>query len=245
MAGLAASRCVSEPDTDHPVEAVPIMKNNLALYSDQIIPENAKVDRRLLRLIGNDYPRIGFIPSSSDPQRFFFQQRQAYYATLGVSLDVYYELGDEYQPDKLSELLSCDAIHLSGGNTFIFLYWLRQRGMMEVLRQYAANGGVLIGTSAGAMLLTRAIATAGICNMDQNLPDLTDLSALGLVGFEFFPHANQFEQAEQELLEYSAERPGLTIYACRDGDGIIVDAGQVELIGDVIGMRNGEILTYR
>ena len=93
-------------------------------------------------------------------RRISFSAEAAYYAALGASLDVYYDLDQEYQPDQLGVLLSCDAVHLSGGNTFTFLYRLRQRGMIEVLQQYAANGGVLIGTSAGAMLLTRAIATA-------------------------------------------------------------------------------------
>ena len=48
--------------------------------------------------------------------------------------------------------MGCDAIHLTGGNTFQFSYWLRERGLDAELKRYAKAGGVLIGVSAGAIL---------------------------------------------------------------------------------------------
>jgi len=36
----------------------------LALYSDQVIPRNAAVDKRVLRLIGVTNPRVGYVSSA-------------------------------------------------------------------------------------------------------------------------------------------------------------------------------------
>ena len=125
----------------------------LVLYSDQEIPENARIDRRMLALIDKPHPLVGYIPSSADPDRKWFKIKQAYYAAIGVTLTNYFELDDHFEPDALASLIQCDAIHLSGGNTYHFLYWLRRRGMLEVLRNYVKNGGVLIGNSAGSILM--------------------------------------------------------------------------------------------
>ncbi len=105
------------------------MNRKLVLYSDQIIPETAAIDQRMLNLIGKTNPTIGYIPSSSDPERLFFNQICAYYAALGASVEVYFELDAFFSEGALPALLSCDAIHLSGGNTFYFLHWLKQRAM--------------------------------------------------------------------------------------------------------------------
>ena len=52
----------------------------LVLYSDQIPHATDSIDRELLALLGRPNPMIGYIPSSSDPQRKYHEERRAYYA---------------------------------------------------------------------------------------------------------------------------------------------------------------------
>ena len=209
------------------------MIRKLVLYSDQVIPENTKVDQRLLSLIGKQNPTIGYIPSSSDPERIWFKQKQLYYEALGLNLSVYFEIDADYEPEKVNWLWACDAIHLSGGNTYHFLYWLRARGLVVPLREYVAKGGILIGTSAGAILMTPEIGTASLCG-DASLAGepMADLSALGLVDFGFLPHINQVDSAATLLPEYSRKHHRV-IYGCQDGDGIVVNGEQIEYLGDI------------
>jgi dipeptidase E len=209
------------------------MIRKLVLYSDQVIPENTKVDQRLLSLMGKQHPTIGYIPSSSDPERIWFKQKQLYYEALGLNLSVYFEIDTDYEPEKLNWLLTCDAVHLSGGNTYHFLYWLRARGLVVPLREYVAKGGILIGTSAGAILMTPEIGTASLCG-DASLAGepMADLSALGLVDFGFLPHINQVDSAATLLQEYSLKYQRV-IYGCQDGDGLVVNGEQIEYLGDI------------
>ncbi len=125
----------------------------LVLYSDQVIAANQEVDWYLLQLLGTTAARIGYISSSSDPQRQYFTVKQQYYQQYGLELALYVELDVAYKTDLLAPLFACDAIHLSGGNTYYFLSWLQQRGLMERLQHYALHQGVLIGISAGAILM--------------------------------------------------------------------------------------------
>jgi dipeptidase E len=213
----------------------------LALYCDQVIPENYKLNQRLLTLFHTPRPNIGYIPSASDPDGQYCQDRKTYYSALGIDVVVSCELDNHYQPENFARMLQCDGIHLSGGNTFHFLYWLKQRGLLQDLRRFVVRGGVLIGASAGAILMTPEISSTAFCE-DAPLPgeELADLVALNLLDFAFFPHINVFPEHERQLLEYSRQH-AFPIYGCADGDGIIVEDERIEFFGRVKKAENGTL----
>ncbi|SFB09732.1 dipeptidase E [Rhizobium sp. NFR07] len=213
---------------------------NLALYSDQIIPENSAIDARLIALlqsqgVGN---HIGYVASGPDPSRRFFTERQAYYRRIGLDLSLFHDLDAEPDVSDMDALFACDAIHLSGGHTGGFLARLKRAGMVGPLKEWATRGGVLIGTSAGAILMTPTIAVDALFS-DGKPEDVVDGEALNLLPFEFFPHLNGKPNFLPDLVRYSRHtlRP---IIACNDGDGLVVSQGQVELIGNPLWIANGE-----
>ena len=212
----------------------------LVLYSDQIVPGTEKVDQELVALLGKANPTIGYIPCSTNPQRDrYYEERRVYYARLGMTMPVYFALDEGYDPHRLQALLACDAVHLTGGNTYYFLHWLRKRDMLATLRQYVARGGVLIGVSAGAILMTPDIATASLCG-DVSLEGETDDSALHLVDFAFVPHLGEIPSDLAAIQAHSRVRQ-VVLYACRDGDGVVVVDDEVKCIGDVTVIVNGEL----
>jgi dipeptidase E len=201
----------------------------LALFSDdQEVHANEAMNERLLRLIGRPRAQIGYIPEASDPARVVFDRKRECYAQMGAELSVYFD-EDASERERMA-LLSCDAIHLSGGNTFTFLYWLRERGLLPMLRRYVAAGGVLVGVSAGAILMTPSVRSSSLCG-DPPDERLTDYAALGLVDFHFWPH---FDPACQLNGEQSALAESLPkLHACPGGAGIIVEGDAVELFGPI------------
>lgn len=145
---------------------------------------------------------------------------------------LYVELDVAYDPDLLEPLFACDAIHLSGGNTYYFLYWLQQRGLQERLRHYANHQGVLIGTSAGAIIMTPKISSAQLCG-DAPYPLLTTDQGLNLVDFAFAPHVQDTPEDSARMQSY-ADQQKRVLYGCHDGDGIIVAGDTVTMVGNVI-----------
>jgi dipeptidase E len=204
----------------------------LVLYSDQIPELRNTADKELKKLFNKATPKIGFIPSASDPERRYFNDRKAFYAEIGMDLAVYFELDIKWEPDKLKALLDCDAIHLSGGNTYYFLAWIRKRKMIPALVQYVAKGGVLIGVSAGSILMTPDISTSSLCG-DELIPGETDFTGLGLVGFCFAPHFGTRDVTLGILKKYSRQKKTI-IYAAKDTGAIIVQENEIKCIGDVI-----------
>jgi dipeptidase E len=216
---------------------------NLAFYCDQIIPENGAIDERLLAIIRSNGPgrRIGYIPSGPEPDRRFFRERGEYYARYGLDLRIFYDPDETHAEDAEAELFRCDAIHLVGGHTARFLARLKRSGLIASLRNWAHDGGVLIGTSAGAIIMTPTIATDALFTGDAPEDMMTE-AALDLVPFEFFPHLDSRPTFLPELIRYSrfTSRP---ILACNDGDGLVVSQDRLECIGQPLWIANGEART--
>lgn len=219
-----------------PPGAVP----RLVLYSDQFHPASQRLDAYIFELTGIRRPRLGYIPANADPARRYYTEQAHYYRRYGLALEPYFELDLRYRPELLPELLSAEAIHLTGGNTFYFLKWLKSRDFAAHLRQYAAEGGVLVGVSAGAILMTPDVTPGQLCG-DRLVSDLPDWQGLALVDFHFLPHLERFPDPATLLGEYSA-RKACTVYGCPDGSGLVVCGGQVIPVGEVVCFRRGERL---
>src|SRR5262249_36495004 len=142
---------------------------------------------------------------------------------------------------ELRRALSSDIIYLAGGNTFYFLKHLRKAGLIGPLREFAARGGVLAGLSAGALIMSPNIGLAGYPHFDsdENEVGLSNLSALDLVGLEFFPHYEDSPRLARALAAYSHRVPH-PVYACRDGGGIVVDGEKFEVLGRADVFYRGE-----
>lgn len=203
------------------------------LYSDQIIKENRKIDYELLRLLNKKNPSIGYIPSCSDLTRKYFNPKVQYYNELGISNIQYFDLDKEYDETKINDIFQSDAIHLSGGNTFYFLYLLKKRNLVKSLQLYVDQGGMLIGISAGSIILSKTIDMAQFG--DEDIVGIEDRSSLGIVDFQFMPHWSDDESIKylKVLKDYSKVKK-TTIYACNDGDGIVIDGDDIKFIGNVI-----------
>lgn len=205
---------------------------NLILYSDQTYPDCSAIDRRLVGLLkaqgtGN---RLAYVASGPEPDRSFFHSAQAYYGRSGLDLQQFFDLDEPHSPEDIAALFASDAIHLSGGHTGDFLDRLKRSGMLAPLRNWALSGGILIGISAGAILMSATIATDALF-IGRRPQDIADGAALNLAPFEFFPHLDDDDAYLPALLRYSTHtaRP---IVACDDSDGIVVTGRRVECLGN-------------
>lgn len=204
----------------------------IVLYSD-LIKEDRKLDYELLRVLNKKNPSIAYLRGTSDVTGKYFNYVVEYYKDLGISNVNYFDLDKEYDKLKVSQIFSYDAIHLSGGSTFRFLNLLKQSNLLDLLKSYVESGKVLIGVSAGSIITTKSIDTSQY--LEDDTVGLEDRSSLGIVDFDFMPHWNneQSEKSLESLKEYS-KLNNRTVYACKDGDGIVIEGEDVKFIGDIM-----------
>ncbi|MEI6834847.1 MAG: Type 1 glutamine amidotransferase-like domain-containing protein [bacterium] len=204
--------------------------SQILLYSDFRPGLSRLMDDELLRLLAGTSCRVGYIPSESDLKRRYFDKICERYEDIGITDVIYFDLGQEFSKENIPDLMSCDVIHLSGGDPEKFLNLVRQRSFTEHLKTFLKKGGFLAGISAGAMILTPSL---GLLDVDSKKnPTAKPRPALSMVNFEFYPHFKEDDVTKRALASYARARQ-TRVYACDDDGGLVVHQGQVTTIGRV------------
>ncbi len=195
-------------------------------------PLDESLREALAREILKRGTKVAYI--SSSPQtgdQPYYQSTIADYTAISPDIRIdYFDLSDAFTDEMLAGLSSYAAIYLSGGNTFTFMDSARKRGLQTLLEQHLANGGVLVGASAGSIMCTPSIELAKFG--DENEVGMIDFSGFGFVDFEFHPHFTGDQYEHMHLTEYQRTH-GREIYTCKDGAGLHVSDLGVEAFGSV------------
>lgn len=201
---------------------------NIVIFSS--FTPNKKICARMQKKLPND-AKIGYIPAGIHDK---FSALHAGYelwwaGKMGFKDAVYFPIGTYYNEKGLAELLSCDAIAISGGNTFELLLMLQIRGLIPILRKYCEDGGILMGASAGGIVMCPKIRIAGFA--DPNYFGLKDLNSLGLVDFEVKPHWQTWAAYKGMFLNYKKQYGVNRLYGLSDGQAIWVTDNGVRFYG--------------
>ncbi len=212
----------------------------LIFYSKWGISEAERIDLEFVNLLKDKKSQIGYV-LFADKQQVYFKQFKDYYRRYGLRNFYCFNL-EEVSPETTAILFRSRAIFLPGGNSYSFLYLLRKKRFFLLLRKYADKGGILVGMSAGAIIMTPNINLASIprFNSDKNEVNLKNLKALGLVKFEFSPHFKENGAYIKEVLNYSKKTKNI-VYACPDGSGIKIDNGKMVFINKIFRFQKGKL----
>ncbi|MCZ8518491.1 MULTISPECIES: Type 1 glutamine amidotransferase-like domain-containing protein [Paenibacillus] len=147
-------------------------------------------------------------------------------------LDVQYE-----SPNILWEY---DVIYINGGNPFFLLLWLYKSNAIETLRNVALRDKIIIGTSAGAMVLADSIKHVNQLNViagydPMDVDELSDHSAVGLVKINVVPHYNRFMDANPQFetkLQQLEQQTNIGFERLADGEAIVIDGDTVKKLAN-------------
>lgn len=185
------------------------------------------VHQRLREEISRRGNKVAYI--SSEPQtgdRLYYRSTIDDYTQINPEVVVdYFDLSPNFSDDVLAALPQYGTIYLSGGNTYAFTDSANKRNVKPILEQHLAQGGLLIGASAGAIMMTPRIDLAGLA--DENNVGLMGTTAFGFVDFEFHPH---FTDADREVLARYMEGNDREVYICEDGGGLLYADGAIALL---------------
>ena len=125
-------------------------------------------------------------------------------------------------------LLGYDVVEYIGGNPYYLLNSVRRCDAASVLEQLAKDK-VLIGWSAGALVMTSSIAVIDAFEPQMNFMNLTDLKGLRLADVHIIPHYSKFlhryEAFEEKLRRYEADN-NCKLVRLNDGDGMLFEGGE-------------------
>ena len=198
---------------------------------------NTSLRERVAEELASRGGRIAYISSApQDAGREFFEGTRREYASILPSVELsYFDLSPRFADEDLARILNFQIIHLSGGNTYAFLEASRERGLETILAHHLRHGGLIIGVSAGAILMTPDVGTSDFCG-DRNVSNLHDTVGFNFVEFLFLPHLGKHFVAtvhNLRVLNQYATRLGRKVYISEDGGGILIDdLGRITTYGD-------------
>lgn len=139
----------------------------------------------------------------------------------------------DFDQDKPAVLNDADVIEINGGNPFYLLDRLKKNDMMQYFYDFAAQGKLLIGMSAGSFVLQKNIELVSIYSKDMNFLSVSDLTGMNLVSFEILPHysrfINRFEQFEEKCKAYEAEN-NVSVIRLNDGEAVVAYESGYDII---------------
>ena len=131
--------------------------------------------------------------------------------------------------EEARKLDSANILLITGGNTFELLHNLRKSGLDQAIKNFRnKDQHVIAGFSAGAIVLSPRIDAAsqptGIDPTDlrdENLVGISDLTGLGIVEFEIFPH--YYEESDRAVLDNYQQQTSHEVKALGDDELLILD----------------------
>ncbi len=133
-----------------------------------------------------------------------------------------------------TELLKYDVVEFIGGNPYYLLNSIRIHNASVVIKQLAEKK-VLLGWSAGAMVLTPSIEIVDRLTPEMNIVNLDNLKGLSLTNTHILPHYNKFFKRFdklEDICKVYEQKHNCSIVRLNDGDGIIIENGIETLIKD-------------
>ena len=170
-----------------------------------------------------DNKKVAFIPTASlhegytgyvGSARKLFKKLGASVTEIDISTEAYSTIQAVFE--------DADVIYFTGGNSFFLMDQLRKTETDELLKKELANGKLMIGESAGAIICAPTIQY--IEQMDEKSEDYSqeDNEGLDLIDFYVLPHylTAPFKKITERIM---AEFSDLNICAINNHQAIIVN----------------------
>lgn len=107
--------------------------------------------------------------------------------------------------DNPNSLAKKDVIYINGGNPFNLLFHTKKSGADKILRELVNKNVVIVGVSAGAVLLGPNIKVVQFFTPHMNTFHMKNVSALGLTNKLIFPHYDRedlFQDHTNKTIEH-------------------------------------------
>lgn len=182
---------------------------------------SARIESDIVRAGG----QIAYISASVTPGSIpFFEATQHEYAAMNSLFSVDY-FDSTVDP---VELQAYGVWHFSGGNSFDFINRIDRAGFGEHIYHHLEGYGLIVGVSAGAIVLTPSLGTSRLAGDAGH----GSRQGLGIVDFEFYPHYSRTAVEDEKIYRYARETSAI-IFACSDSDGMRVSGEEIKTFGDI------------
>jgi cyanophycinase len=199
-------------------------------------PVNPLVAEKFRELIGGADAKVLLVPTAMADSELTPELNASAAKDLGLRNYELFNTHDRAQADKeefASRIRGARGVWFGGGRAGRLAEAYLDTRTHRELESFYKQGGVVGGSSAGAMILSSFLVRGGVESEDfRNL-----ISKTNRVGFGFLPgaaidvHVSQRPNGEGDLVQVLAAYPGLLGIGVDAGTAVVVHGNQFEVIG--------------
>lgn len=204
----------------------------LWLYSSGDLESNKNVDTVTIAK-AQWVKNIAFVSAGEAQRSYLAEAKKRFNHYLEAKIEHFDPL-KKWDDKKLKSLLESDLIYFSGGNTYQLYQGLKNQSLplhRGAFWKSFDKKRILAGHSAGAIVMTPSLITAGRPHWDRDDND-TDLRdgepSMGLFGSWIFPHYHKGKKLDKALKSLKKD-----IFTIADGSAIVFQKGKINILGNV------------
>ena len=168
--------------------------------TDSRLPyENEVIDKEIVKLVNKKEPNFLFIGLASNNSDSNYDQIKKYYQQLNCHTEYLKKKNIINNPQIVIDKINrADIIYIGGGDTLKLLEIIKEYQLDSMLKKAYENGTILVGKSAGAILLSnKGFSDSYILRGEKDTYEFID--GLNLIDIIICPHYHQEEQKTTEL----------------------------------------------
>lgn len=164
--------------------------------------ETKEIDEEIVKMTGKENPNFLFVGLASSFSDSYYDTMKKIYKDLGCTCAYLKKKNIINNSDIVkNKILDADIIYICGGDTVKLINDIKEYEIDPLLEEAADSGTVLVGMSAGAILLSRGgYSDALILRGESEKHEY--LEGLGIINIDFCPHYKSNSLKDTELYEY-------------------------------------------
>ena len=131
--------------------------------------------------------------------------------------------------EKATILKQADIIYLNGGNPYYLLHFIKEKEIKKHIEEAINRNTILIGSSAGAFVLTKTIEIIDLFTPEQNTINLIKKNALNFLPFEILPHFDKYVSRgiiKENLVKEYEQKKNINIIKIKEKEAYIIDGNK-------------------
>ena len=190
--------------------------------------ETEKIDKEIVRLTNKEKPNLLFIGLASSYSDSYYDTIKKNYKKIGCETSYLKKKNIINNPNIVEEKINnSDIIYIGGGDTIKLINEIKDYNIDELLKNAYEKGTILVGISAGAILLSnKGYSDSLILRNESN--DYTFIKGLKYTNINICPHYDNIDK--KESLKKDIINNKIEVYALENNTALKIIDNNISVI---------------
>lgn len=201
--------------------------------TNSLLPyETEEIDKRIVKETNKEKPIFLFIGFASDRADSEYDHYKKIYQKLGCITEHLKKKNAIHNRNIVEDKINrADIIYIAGGDTLKLLETIKEFEIEPLLRKAYLEGTILVGKSAGAILLSKeGFSDSYILRKEKD--HHVFIKGLSFEDIIVVPHYNETDQKEENLKQEIGNRE---VYGIQNGTALMIKNKKIETIESIKG----------